>query len=368
MLRQTTPVQLSVRSQMLVEKMNAFYMKNWDKEHIFDLSQRVVPRYERHWWGKTAPRSTGQMKTWKFTYTQTPYHKSDDGQSPGDTMTKTVKKKYFWCDPPADYFLEHNLPGGSRDYHLAWENFHKELEKAAYSEPEQMLTLLHDLMLEGWTVEESLYDKAEGHLDESRKRRVLGAKPPITLSEVEGKERFPGNNPVWEEEWDPIRPFTYYSQSNPRFTYKPLQDVDWVHDSWLEDETKELPYPKLTQYEEKLKYSPLRANIIGQKMADERHQQLLHMQNKDLIDQYHRDPTSFVGNPEAITFYKNAKGEYLTDKNKSPLILRTDDEHFVDLFFPVTAEDLIFFWKYTAGMCWSYLFQVASNYFLYSLS
>eukprot|EP01060_Flectonema_neradi_P035785 TRINITY_DN6680_c0_g1_i1.p1 TRINITY_DN6680_c0_g1~~TRINITY_DN6680_c0_g1_i1.p1 ORF type:complete len:280 (+),score=71.65 TRINITY_DN6680_c0_g1_i1:1013-1852(+) len=72
------------------------------------------------------------------------------------------------------------------------------------------------------------------------------------------------------------------------------------------------------------------------------------MQNKDLIDQYHRDPLSFAGNPENIRFYVNESGKYIHDENDTPIILMTDVDHFIELFYPSSAVDLLFFWKYTS--------------------
>eukprot|EP00659_Diplonema_papillatum_P001250 gene1250-1938_t len=345
-MRRSQWLLLSVRSQMLVEKMNAFYLKNWDKEAMFDVSQRVSPRKERHWAGKLAPRMLGQLKNWKNTYTQTPYHKSDSGQSPGDIMTGSPKKKYFWIDPSADYYLHANHPGGHRDFHLAWADFYKELEKAAYSEPEQVLTLLHDLFCEGWTVKPDVYDKADTYLVRSRERRSIGIKPPIILQEVKGKERWPGALPVFEEEWDPILPFTQYSQANPGWSYKPIAEKDWIHDPapWVD---KPLPPPDLTQMEEKLQHSPQRRNIILQKEADDRFEQLLQGQNRDIYRQYEMDPHSFAGNPDDFTWLQDERGEQVK-KDGVPILLYTDINHFIELFYSAEVAEILFMWKYTA--------------------
>eukprot|EP01064_Diplonema_japonicum_P020998 TRINITY_DN30546_c0_g1_i1.p1 TRINITY_DN30546_c0_g1~~TRINITY_DN30546_c0_g1_i1.p1 ORF type:complete len:567 (+),score=131.81 TRINITY_DN30546_c0_g1_i1:63-1763(+) len=349
MMKQTNPLLLSVRSQMLVEKMNAFYLKNWDREIVFDISQRVVPRHERHWHGKLAPRMTGSWKNWRYTYTHTPYHKSDDGQSPGDIMTKNVKKKYFWVDPPADMYLEKNVQGSKRDYHLAWEEFYKELESAAYSEPEQVLTLLNDLTNEGWSISQDVYERADILLEKSRERRALGIRPPITLQEVKGKERWPGNLPIWEEEWDPVLAYSINSQANPAHTYKPLMENDWVHDPapWKDGP---LPYPQLTQMEERLEFSPQRKNIILQKEADTRHDELLTLQNKDIYQRWVEDPSSFAGSATAdnVKFLEDNTGKEVL-KDGIPLLLHTDINHFIELFYPGdNIPEALFLWKYTA--------------------
>eukprot|EP01063_Lacrimia_lanifica_P024313 TRINITY_DN32240_c0_g1_i1.p1 TRINITY_DN32240_c0_g1~~TRINITY_DN32240_c0_g1_i1.p1 ORF type:complete len:608 (+),score=265.54 TRINITY_DN32240_c0_g1_i1:67-1824(+) len=347
-MRRNSPRLLSVRSQMLVEKMNAFYLKNWDKEEVFDISQRVIPRMERHWVGKQGLVTAGAMKNWKYTYSATPYHKSDDGQSPGDITSKNVKKKYFWVDPPADMYRDQNLPGGERDFQLAWEEFYKELEAASYAEPEQVLTLLHDLINEGWTVPEEAYEKADNFLVDSRKRRVLGIKPPILIQSVEGKERWPGQETVpFEEEWDPIRPYTIDAQSNPAYTYKPIMEKDWVHDPapWRDGP---LPLPTTTRDEDRLKYSPQRRAIMLQEEADERFKQLLQGQNRDIYERFVRDPTSFAGDPAQFGWLQENQMEVgLTDG--VPLLLHTDINHFIELFYHGHhLPELIFFWKYTS--------------------
>ena len=349
MMKRNAPLQLSVRSQMLVEKMNAFYLRNWDKEAVFDMSQRVFPRRERHWWQKQAPRNFGHIKTFKHKYTSTPYHKSDDGQSPGDIMLKDVKQKYFWVDPSADYFLHKDLPGGHRDYHLAWETFYKELEKAAYIEPEQVFTLLHDLTAQGWEVPVTAYERAEMFLNNSRSRRVRGIKPPQTIHELKGKERWPGDSPLWDEEWDPVRPFTYYSQANPQWSYKPVAETDWVHDSapWRDGP---LPYPQTTRHEEAMRTSSQRKNIMLQMQGDERYRELLDGENKDLWEQWKRDPESFTGDPSGIRWLVDENDERVTDDMGSSLMLHTDIEHFISLFFDTEIVGLIYMWRYTSGM------------------
>ena len=330
---------------MLVEKMNAFYLRNWDKEVVFDISQRVFPRSERHWRGKQFPKTSHQKKTWKYKYTDAPFHKSEDGQSPGDINMKDTKKKYFWCDPSPDHFLEKDLPGGHRDYHLAWENFYKELRKAAFFEPEQVLTLLHDLHNLGWSTSATAYERADAYLVESRERRVRGIKPPITIEELKGKERWPGQNPCFAEEWEPVRPFSYYSQANPQWAYKPLRTKDWVHDPMKDGP---LPYPETTRMEEALVTSPQRRNIILQKEADDRYKQLLDGENKDLYTRYERDPNSFAGGGE-ITWLKEGS-TVVKDEHGTSLMLTTDVNYFIEQFFPQDTESWIYFWKYTSGM------------------
>eukprot|EP01061_Rhynchopus_euleeides_P047185 TRINITY_DN9341_c0_g2_i1.p1 TRINITY_DN9341_c0_g2~~TRINITY_DN9341_c0_g2_i1.p1 ORF type:complete len:581 (+),score=216.14 TRINITY_DN9341_c0_g2_i1:140-1882(+) len=347
MMRRNSPQLLSVRSQMLVEKMNAFYLRNWDKEVLFDLSQRVVPRRERHWWQKSAPRNFGMLRTFKHVYTEIPYHKSDDGQSPGDIMNKDVKPKYFWCEPSADFYLHKDLPGGHRDYHLAWESFYEELQKAAFLEPEQVFTLLNDILVEGYEVPPTAYEKAEQFLEESRERRVSGIKPPVTFQTLQRKDRWQGANPVFEEEWDPVLPFTHYSQANPAWSYKPLMENNWVHDPapWKDGE---LPPPTLTRHEHLMQVSSQRKNIMLQEMADDRFRSLLDGQNKDLFERWSRMPESFAGDPQRVRWLEDSNGDTVRDARGTPLMLNTDIDHFIDIFYDPDLAAIIFFWKYTS--------------------
>eukprot|EP01065_Artemidia_motanka_P048241 TRINITY_DN7730_c1_g1_i1.p1 TRINITY_DN7730_c1_g1~~TRINITY_DN7730_c1_g1_i1.p1 ORF type:complete len:551 (+),score=179.93 TRINITY_DN7730_c1_g1_i1:252-1904(+) len=330
---------------MMIEKMNAFYLKNWDKEQVFDLSQRVVARKERHWTAKFSPHLGANLKQWKHTYSATPFHKSADGQA-AEHLQTTAKPKWFWIEPSADFFVRRNLPGCDHDFQLAWADFYEELEKAAYIEPEQMVTLLHDLVNEGWTVSMDAYSRAEQLLYTVRERRVLGIKPPTVVTKVKRRERWPGSNPLWDVECNPVKPYTYGTQSNPSFTYKPVRTEDLVYDpaSWMDGP---LPKPVLPRWETSLRSSSLEQQVMADEDRDERFKQLLDQQNQDIYSR--RD--SFQGDPKNFVWVKKGQNDPspYVDENGVPLLMWTDVEYFIEKFYmDDDIAECLLFWKYTS--------------------
>eukprot|EP01062_Namystynia_karyoxenos_P066159 TRINITY_DN60166_c0_g1_i1.p1 TRINITY_DN60166_c0_g1~~TRINITY_DN60166_c0_g1_i1.p1 ORF type:complete len:560 (+),score=194.07 TRINITY_DN60166_c0_g1_i1:194-1873(+) len=346
-LRRTRPLQLSIRTQMLVEKMNAFYLKNWDKEPVFDISQRVVARKERQWARKAAPHLTANLKQWKWAYTRTPFHKSADGQSPGDLLQSTPKRKWFWVEPPADFYKDENLPGCDRDYELAWDNFYKELQLAAHVEPEQVFTLLHDLHNEGWTVDASAYERADKYLMEARERRLLGIKPPITIREVPQRERWPGANPTWDEEWSPVLPRSHFSQANPHYHYKPVQEADWVHDpaDWADGP---LPLPQPTRWDNESEHGFQRRRRELELQRNARFEALNEQQNIQVHERWKRDKHSFPGDPDKVVWLEDDQNKKVL-RHGVPLMQYSDPDYFIEKFYPRDdMAECLAFWKYTS--------------------
>eukprot|EP00756_Hemistasia_phaeocysticola_P049985 Hpha_TRINITY_DN2459_c0_g1::TRINITY_DN2459_c0_g1_i1::g.24712::m.24712 len=349
LVRRTQPLHYSMMTIMMIEKMNAFYLKNWDKEQMFDISQRVISRRNKQWDSKFGRRRWGLGKSWKISLTQTPFHKSQDAQTPGDMMMSTSKKKWFWVDPPADMYREQDLPGWDHEHAMAWDEFYKELERAAYVEPEQVFTLLQDLHLEGWTVPAEAYERADKYLIASRERRVLGIKPPITFRTVPRRERWQGTRKKpFDEEWEPILDDDELTQSYPHRMYKPVEERDFVHDpaDWADGP---LPYPTWTRMEHRMKNNIQARRVDVEKDKDMRFDQMLDQQNAEMWERWQEDPRSFAGDPSGARWMQDEDGSKITRPGSDvPLLVHTDIDFFIEKFYPGSnLAECLALWKYT---------------------